>query len=330
MNEGLASLLRRRLLIVSGKGGTGKSSITAALALLAQKAGTRAVVVELSEEVVLPRLLCEVPPPGAGEPAEQPRELLPELYHLRVVPELALEEYLTTQLKVRGLVRALTRNSGFRRLLDFAPGWRDLIGLGKLWHLSRRVDALGNVWPLLIVDAPATGHGLSLLSTPETAMEAIRSGPLKRHTDEVHALLTDPARTLVLPVALAEELPTNEVRELRQRVHQLGIALTPTIANALDLSHDDELERAASSLVKAAADAPAPVPLAEPTSLETIARERAARARLQAGFVGRMERDAGVAPLQLPFLFESVAGPSGVASLAAELARALERYGEFG
>src|SRR5262245_19412266 len=198
MSGVLAALLRRRLLIVSGKGGTGKSSICAALALLAAREGRRVAAVELADETLLPHLLVAAPPPGTGDPRSEPQRLDGPLHHLRLAPGFALAEYLETQLRSARLARAIVGNAGIQRLLDAAPGWRDLIALGKLWHLTTRESAGQPRWPLLIVDAPSTGHGLSLLSGPAAVTELVRAGALRRHIDAVLALLRDPARTLLL------------------------------------------------------------------------------------------------------------------------------------
>jgi anion-transporting ArsA/GET3 family ATPase len=320
----IAALLRRRLLIVSGKGGTGRTSVSAALALLAARAGIRASAIELGPESLLPRLLVERVPEGAGQPRSEPQPLAEGLHHMRITPEFALTEYLEKQLRAPRLARAIVANSGIRRLLDAAPGWRDLIALGKLWHLSTRESAGRARWPLLIIDAPATGHGLSLLSGPAAATELVRSGPLRRHVDEVLALLRDPARSLVLPVALAEELPVNEVLELREGVRALGVAVGPVIANGLEPALPD-----AGRLLAALPHLPSPAasPLLSPVALRRVLEERLARRALQERHLARLTAATGEAPLELPYLSEGIDGPSGCAALAASLERAASHPG---
>src|SRR5262245_7115004 len=157
MGPVIRALLRRRLLLVSGKGGTGKTSVSAALALLAARAGIRTSAVELTGEALLPQLLASSPAPDLDAPSPEPRPLAASLQHPRTVPERALIEYLASQIHAPRVARRIVEHPAVKRVLDAAPGWRDLIALGKLWHLTTRSDAGVARWPLLIVDAPATG-----------------------------------------------------------------------------------------------------------------------------------------------------------------------------
>ena len=156
----LEKVLSRRLLLVTGKGGTGKSSVSAALGVLAARRGVRTVVVELGDSSALQELLRD--PAGAPQPrsSREPEPVGERLFALRIEPMEALREYLELQLRVRLVARAIVGNSAFHRFLEAAPGWRELVILGKLWYLISREDRAGvPFWPLVIVDAPATGHG---------------------------------------------------------------------------------------------------------------------------------------------------------------------------
>ena len=326
MTDLLSQLLARRLLLVTGKGGTGKTSVAAALGRIAADAGVKTLVVELGHAAVLPDLLGAKRPHAGSDSRRDPEPAGAGLFTLRLIPEEALLEYLELQLRVRALARGIVGNAGFRRFLEAAPGWRELITLGKLWHLVTREDARGRpVWPLIVIDAPATGHGLSLLSTPAVILDTVRIGPLRRNTDLVQTLLTDAARTLVLTVTLLEELPVNETLELRARVRALGLGLGPVIANGVEppLALPDA-ERVLAA-VESLDGADAPSRFADPVTVCASVRHRLLRSRMQAGFLTRLEREVGAAPLVLPWLEQGVDGPDGVAALAAYLQTALSQ-----
>lgn len=317
----LESLLTRRLLIVTGKGGTGKTTLAAALGVLAARRGIDCVVAEMGNDTVLPRLLSDAPPPRERDPGREPVKLAPNLFSLHIDPRVALTEYLELQLRVRRLARAIVGNHAFDRFLDAAPGWRELITLGKLWYLTSQEEAGRPRWPLVIVDAPATGHGLSFLSVPNVIVETVRLGPLRRHTEQVLGLLRDPERTLVVPVTLPEELPVNETLELRERVRELGLGLGPLIANAVETAPDLPEVEAVLRMIAAlsADDAPA---LARPSSLHEAVQHRVMRSRMHRGFLERLRTHAGTT-IELPYLAQSLDRPKGIDALATCLEAAL-------
>ncbi len=324
MSEPGARLLDRRVLIVAGKGGVGKTSLTAALGVLAARRGIETVVIETGLESALPPLLTPGDDPPPADDGRVPVRVSDHLHALHIRPAVALAEYLELQLRVRRPIRLLMRNAGFQRLLDAAPGWSELITLGKLWHLeSRRHDsgAREPVWGLCIVDAPATGHGLSLLSVPNVVIDSVRMGPLRRHTDAVQALLQDPSRTLVVPVTLPEELPTRETGELVERVRALGIAIGPVIANGVEpapaLPPLDELFSALGGAT------PRGLPALE--QLREIADHALRRRALQAGFLEQLRKSFGDAVLELPQLEGGVETREDVERLADALERELAR-----
>ncbi len=300
MSKGLAALSERRLLVVTGKGGTGKTTLAAALGLLTAEQGIDTVVIEVGDTAVLPRLLSDDPAALEADGGRNPVRVAPHLFTLRIVPEVALVEYLELQFRVRRIVRAVVRNKGFQRMLDAAPGWRALITLGKLWYLQSRMDGERPRWPLLIVDGPATGHGVSFLSVPKVVLDTVRLGPLRRHTDRVQALLQDPQRTLVLAVTLAEELPVSETLELCARVRELGMTVGPVIANALEPGPElPELESVLSTVARLTPSGP-DAPLLDPELLRTCIEYRARRSSLQSGFLKQLEDGCGSSVVPVP------------------------------
>ncbi len=300
MASALEDLLARRLLIVTGKGGVGKTSVACALGCTAARRGLRTVIVEVTDPPQVPGLL------GAAElaPGREPREIAPHLYWLQIDPLDTLSEYLELQLPARRLVRAAVRSEALRRLLDAAPGWRELITLGKLWYLETRVDEGTPRWDLLIVDAPSTGYGLSFLSVPGVVTDTVRLGPLRRHTEWVQALLRDPARTQVVPVTLPEELPIKETLELCERVRGLGLSLGPLIANGVEpgpaLEDPARVLAALDTVSQLAEDAAAPLPGI--SVLREVLDHGVRRAGLQRGFLEQLRERHGEPVYELPLL----------------------------
>lgn len=305
-------LLERRLLIVTGKGGTGKTTVVAALALAAAGRGLRVLVIETTRGEHLPRLIGpEGPPVGyAG------RELCPGVRGMRIDPFEALAEYLGLQLRARGLVDLVVGNRGFRQLMGAAPGWRELITLGKVWHLEQMCEGDTPRYDLILVDAPATGHGVTFLDVPRVVVSAVRAGPLRRHAGYVEAMIADPERTLLLPVALAEELPARETAELVGRLRDsIGIAVDRVVVNGVAAA---PFPAGLEDLDERLAALPEDLDLGGlpgPRALAFCAGHLRARHELNEDYVGEIARSTGLPIVRLPYLVGGIDGPEDVASL---------------
>jgi len=204
--RGPGGLRGAQLIVVTGKGGVGKTTVAAALARLLAARDRRVVLLELDAREPLHRFLDV--PPSAGEPIAAG----PHLHLLNLRPQAVMEALVRDRLKIAPLARAVTASPVFRHFVDGAPGMKELAVLGHSLRLVRR-----EVRPhadLVIVDAPATGHGVGLLAAPALVSEAIGGGPLGRLAGEVAEFVGDPARTAVVVAALAEEMPVQEALEL--------------------------------------------------------------------------------------------------------------------
>ncbi len=320
MTQGLRDLFGHRLLIVSGKGGTGKTTLVAALGMLAAGLGRECVVVEVSGEQRLPGLLAPEPAKLPVQDGRQPLRLAPGLSTLSIDPRTALIEYLELQLRLPSLARSLVDRAGIRQLLEAAPGWRELITLGKLWHLERAGRRGAGSGPeLLIVDAPSTGHGLALLATPGVVIDTVRRGPLRLHTDRVQALLTDPVRTRVVPVTLAEELAVRETALLCRELGELDLAYGPILANAVETAPDAPADPTPAQLASASLD------LVSPASLRTCRQHAVQRAAEQRSYLSELESLELAPVIEIPYLEHGVETCTEVAELARQVEKAFAR-----
>ena len=313
------SLLERRLVIVTGKGGTGKTTVTAALALVAAQAGRRVLVVEVGPDEQIPGLL----EPGGSPVGYRGRLVRPGIHALRIDPFEALAEYLALQIGIRSLVDVVVRNPAFRQLMSAAPGWRELITLGKIWHLAQPDRGSDSArFDLIIVDAPATGHGVSFLEVPRVVVSAVRAGPLHKHTVAVEKMIGDAEQTLVVPVALAEELPARETTQLVKRVRgDMGIAVDRIIVNAVMESpfpHSEELADLDATLARLDPNTPLGG-LPPPKTLSMCSRYLLSRHRLNRHYRDEIQRTAGVPVVCLPYLASGIRGPAEIEMLAEEL-----------
>jgi anion-transporting ArsA/GET3 family ATPase len=229
-------LLDRRVVFVLGKGGVGKSVVSAALGLLAAGRGHKVIVAESSGAETMSALFDRDPLGYA------PGNLAENLEGISINPSDAVEEYLVRTLRFRLVYEMVFRNRFVEPFMNAVLGLSDLITVGKVMDLEwERVD--GSVGPdaegplkydLVVVDSPATGHGLSLLKSPQAMMDVARVGPLHANARMVGELLSDRARTAVLLVTLAEDMPVSETIEaaavLRERV---DIELAGVVVNGV-------------------------------------------------------------------------------------------------
>jgi hypothetical protein len=314
----LIPLLERRLIVVTGKGGTGKTTVAAAVALAAATRGKRVLVAEVGLDEHLPALLD----PKAPLVGYRGRSLRPGLVAMRIDPYEALTEYLGLQIGLAGLVRRVLDNRAFRQLMDAAPGWRELITLGKVWHLEQQRDARDAIrFDLIVIDAPATGHGLTFLDVPRVVGSAVRTGPLRRHAGWVEEMIRDPRRTLLLPVTLAEELPARETAELVARLRgDIGVTVDRVVVNAVA---PDPFPAAVPDLDARLARLPAALPLPgtpPPAVLAACAAHLRGRHLLNERWSKEIAETTRLPLVSLPRLRDGARGAVALAALGDALA----------
>ena len=219
-----------KILIVSGKGGVGKTTVAASLALAAARQGRTVCVAEVDRKGTLPKLF------GGDELTYEPREMAPGVWGMNIVPEAALAEYLDVQYHMKRISKVLTSSHFVDYITTAAPGLKDILVLGKIWYLEQG-RAGGPDEPrfdTIVVDAPAAGHMLTFLQAPLGLSDAVRVGPIKRQSEWLVDMLTDPKRSRVHLVTLAEEMPVSETLETSEALEgRLGVPMGPIFANAV-------------------------------------------------------------------------------------------------
>ena len=226
----LNGILRRRLWIVTGKGGVGKTTVAAALGLLAARQGLKVLMVETHGLTHLAELF-EVEDVGY-----EPKAFKNGLSLARIDPEPAFQEYVLRQVKFQFLYNAVFSNKYVRHFIDAAPGLAELLTIGKIWAFVEDEARRGKkpAYDLVIVDAPSTGHSLSLLTVPQVVVDAVRVGPLKNNAQEILELIRDPMKTLAWLVTLPEEMPVNEAVEMEEKLgREAKVEDGPVLLNSL-------------------------------------------------------------------------------------------------
>ncbi|HEV2819333.1 MAG TPA: ArsA family ATPase [Solirubrobacteraceae bacterium] len=318
------SLLDRRLLVVTGKGGTGKSTVAAALGMVAAREGRRTIVAEVAQRTDVPGALGA----AAGKPFAETR-LRDGLWHISVDPADALREYLRDQLPSATLARVLGASRSFALLASATPGLAELLSMGKVWELAQdeRRTPGAQSYDLVILDAPATGHGLATLTAPRAFARAAATGPVARQGRLIHDWLTDRRHTGVLAVARAEALPVAETIALADDLRaQLGLELDAVAVNGLS---PQRFGRGEEALLQAALEARSPGPRRSAGDPVTFALERAladlAVTRGERRQVERLRRAVSLPPLRLPFAVGEESGETDLEVLALALERGLAR-----
>jgi anion-transporting ArsA/GET3 family ATPase len=365
----IASFFRQSgVLVVAGKGGVGKTTITAALARTAARAGLDVLVVELEGKPGVAaafggsgalgyseaRLDGDPPGTGPGPPAATgvsgpdrsgpngarrgegrgptpgtgappgtlhgapPGTVEGTVHARRITPDDALLEYLADHGMGR-ISKRLVSSGALDVVATAIPGIRDILVLGKIKQLEREAEA-----DLILVDAPATGHAMTFLSSAQGLLDAARSGPVRAQAADVVELLADPDRCQVALVTLPEEMPVNEVVEAAYQLEdRVGLTLGPVIVNAC-LPDEPWLGRE-----PAAAAAEVGVSLSDDqiAALAAAADFRASRFRLQLFQRRRLAEELPLHQLLAPFVFSDTIGPPEIDRIAEALRRAIEQYG---
>ncbi len=221
------SLLDRRLLIIAGKGGVGRSTVASALALAAARRGKRVLLAQTKSRDRLGQLF------SVNRSFAEVQPIDTNLWGVNMTPEAALREYGVMVLRSSFLYRQVFERDLVRAFLRAIPGLYDYSMLGKVWYHTTEQTAGRPRFDLVVLDGPATGHVLTLLAIPKVIIDTVPEGPLTGPARDCQQLLTDPGRTLALPVTLAEDLPVLETIQLHEGLARLAIKTGPIVVNRL-------------------------------------------------------------------------------------------------
>jgi anion-transporting ArsA/GET3 family ATPase len=310
-------LLARRLVILSGKGGVGKSVVGAALALAAVERGKRVLLVEIDAPLEAARYL------GAAPVGSQETEIRPGLFAVNLDPDGIMDEYVRHVVKIEFLARRILESPIYHRFFTAAPGLRELMLLGKILVIEEARDGWQRRprYDLVLVDAPATGHGLSFLKVPIAARAAAPIGPIGANAKRILNLLRDARRTALVIVTVPEEMAVVEAAWFhRLAVEEVGIKPRLLVLNA---AHERRFTEAQEAEVLRLAAAGAEGRLARGVALSAAldaARRQLRRRKLTRFYQTRLKRSLPLLLVTLPYLYDDPIGPDSLRLLADRLA----------
>jgi anion-transporting ArsA/GET3 family ATPase len=308
----LATFLGSRVCIVSGKGGVGKTTVSAAISVAAAATGRRVLLVDVEAKSGLPALF------DASPLDYEPSVLEPGVTARVITAERALLEFLDEH-SLHWIAKRLQNMNLMEVVATAAPGLKDILVLGKVKQLERRGEH-----DLIVLDAPAAGHMLSFLGSAAGILDAVRVGPVRTQAREVQEMLVDPARTSVLLVTLPEETPVNETVETADGLVDLGIRVS---AVAVNCWYPEGAAVSEADVLALADAAGAVVPTNEAAALAAASRFRAMRHALQKSQMARLEDLLALPFLRLPFLFSAEMGRRELDVLVGALVEQLRRVG---
>jgi anion-transporting ArsA/GET3 family ATPase len=306
----ISALERSRFVLVTGKGGVGKTTVCASLALGLAARKKRVLVAMCNAKERLSAMF------GCDLIGKDVAPCGPNIWAVNMAPEPALAEYGAMVLKSRTISKLLFDNDYVMTFFRAVPGMQEWAMLGKAWWHTTETDGGRDRFDVVILDGPATGHGLDMLRVPKVIVDLVPPGLLRRDAERAWTMFRDPKQTSVVVVTLPEELPTTETIELASALEdELRLTIGQVVVNSILPPLFDEKERTILSAV---------------TGLEATnggddalrsARHRSVRERIQAESLARLAKELPKPPkTYLPLLFEDAAQPAAIRELAKRLA----------
>lgn len=307
----------RRILMVSGKGGVGKTTVSAALAVAAARAGKRVCIAEVNG---LWRLQAAA---GHTRRSYEPVAVAPGVHAASLSPRDCMVDFGQRKLKITALARWIFESRPMTAFVEAIPGLPDMLQLGKLENMLLEPADGDPVFDLVVLDAPATGHGLTMLTTARSMREVTRVGPFHDLAWSIERLLLDRDRTRFVLVSLPEELPVNEALELLDALRDEGVGLAGAVVNqvpAVTLPESLPWTRLRPLLAQAAPEAAGWVAVAQAVGDHLETRRTRAQVALDSLTEGLDERALALPVFTLSDQGTGVLGPTSWEGMAERLA----------
>ncbi|MGH7440081.1 MAG: ArsA family ATPase [Polyangiaceae bacterium] len=308
----MSTLADKRFVLVTGKGGVGKTTVCAAEALSLAAQGKRVLVAMCNAKERLSTML------GSAPVGSEVIEVSPGVSAVNMVPEQALAEYGALVLHSRMAYKALFENRVVKAFLRAVPGMQEWAMLGKAWWHTTETRPDGSPkYDVVILDAPATGHGIDMLRVPKVILDVVPTGLLRRDAERAWHLFQDEKSTCIVVVTLPEEMPTTETVELAGALSELGLRVGRIVVNCVLPKLFSDAERASfEGLPEWQRDAGPGAALSPAERVVYEAKDRAAREHIQAESLQRLTRALPVKPSFLPLLFDDAATPAALRELS--------------
>ncbi|HVR64062.1 MAG TPA: ArsA family ATPase [Polyangia bacterium] len=303
-------LLDRKFLILSGKGGVGKTTVAAVLAVAASRRGRRVLIAQTDAVQRLSKMFGHQEAIGSNVVT-----VAPGIDAVNMTPKSALHEYGLMVLRYETVYRALFENRAVRGFLSAIPGLDAYAMLGKAWWHTTELQDGRPRYDLTILDGPATGHAVLMLRIPQAILDTLPRGPLTADAQAARDLLSDPARAALVIVTLPEELPVREATELAHTARgSLKIPLGPLVVNAMpsDALSDGQVRATLNQVLPPTGDAALDATL-------RVARSARAHRQTAEKMLARLRDDPGLPLVTLPRLPTIDLGPADIAGLAARV-----------
>lgn len=296
-------LLDRRLIINMGKGGVGKSIVSASLAKLAVEKGKRVLLVQVNTQDKISDYL------GVGKSGSEISEVLPNLFSVNISPPAALKEYALMQVKMEFIYKLVFENRAVKYFLRAVPALNELVVLGKIYyHVNQTIKKSDKpLYDLVIVDAPPTGHGLFLINLPNVMLRVVKSGPVFKEATGMLNMLRDPSQTLINLISLAEEMPVSETMEMYETIRdEYNYPMGFLFVNAVfpDM-FDAEDKNCIQNIFEKATDK-------EVTNLARVASIVSSRRKLSETFIEMLKKNVALPMIKIPYIFSKQFGPEEI------------------